>query len=109
MFESYMVEILLPHLRTGEIIILDNLSAHLSARVEEELAKKECKLLYLPAYSPDFSPIELAFSKIKEYLNGLGARSRESLLAGLEAALRLIKPTEAAAYFEHCGYTIVAQ
>ena len=108
-FEHYLVEILGPHLVEGEIIILDNLSAHLSEKVEQALANKGCKLLYLPAYSPDLSPIELAFAKVKEYLRSVGARTSEALAQGLEQALSSITPAEALAFFKHCGYTVLAQ
>ena len=108
-FEYYIVEILGPHLVEGEILILDNLSAHLSEKVEQALAKKGCKLLFLPAYSPDLSPIELAFAKVKEYLRAVGARTSEALAQAIEQALASISPPEAVAFFKHCGYTVLAQ
>jgi transposase len=107
-FETYMLDILGPHLEEGEIIILDNLSSHLSPKVEQELAKKGCKLLFLPAYSPDLSPIELAFAKVKAFLRAVGARTKEALEKALEEALALITPQDAAAFFKHCGYNLLA-
>lgn len=109
-FEQYLVKILAPHLEWGEIIVLDNLSSHLvSEEVAQSLAKKGCKLLYLPAYSPDLSPIELAFAKIKGYLRAVGARTKAKLVASLEEALAIVTPAEARAFFSHCGYKLAAQ
>lgn len=108
-FEHYIVEILGPHLVEGEIIILDNLAAHVSEKVAQALAHKGCKILFLPAYSPDLSPIELAFAKVKEYLRAVGARTSEALAQALEQALSAITPDEALAFFKHCGYTVLAQ
>ena len=107
-FEVYLLEILGPHLQAGEIIILDNLAAHLSERAKSELEKKGCKLLFLPAYSPDMSPIELAFSKMKAHLRAVGARTKEALEKALEEALTLITAQDALAWFKHCGYNIPA-
>ena len=108
-FETYIVEILGPHLPEGEIIVLDNLSSHLSERAKTELAKKGCKLLFLPAYSPDLSPIKLAFSKMKEYLRAVGARTKQALEKALEEALAAITPQDALGWFKHCGYNVLAQ
>jgi len=96
------------YLQAGEIIILDNLAAHLSERAKSELEKKGCKLLFLPAYSPDLSPIELAFSKMKGYLRAVGARTKEALEKALEEALTLITSQDALAWFKHCGYNTPA-
>lgn len=108
-FEHYIVNVLGPQLAAGDILILDNLSAHKSAIVEQVLAQKGCTVLFLPAYSPDFSPIELAFAKVKAYLRAVGARTREALTQGLEQALEAITPSDALAFFKHCGYPVPAQ
>jgi transposase len=69
------------------------------------LAAKGCKVLFLPAYSPDFSPMELAFSKLKQYLRRVGTRSREALETAIGEGLALITPQDTRGYFRHCGYS----
>lgn len=85
-------------------MLADNLSAHKSERAQEIIAGCGCVLLYLPAYSPDYSPIELAIAKIKVELRRTAARSREGLEAAIARALALITAAEARAFFLHCGY-----
>jgi transposase len=104
LFETYIEKVLGPSLRAGQIVILDNLRAHKSARVRELLAARGCTLLYLPPYSPDYSPIELAFAKIKAFLRRVAARSREALENAIDDALPLISAAEARAFFCHCGF-----
>ena len=87
-------------------MLLDNLSAHKSPRLREMLAERGCRLWYLPCYSPDFSPIELAFAKIKDELQWVGARTREALEAAVAQALRHISSEEACAFFTHCGFRL---
>jgi transposase len=103
-FEVYIEQVLGPSLRQGQIVIMDNLSAHKSARVEQLLAARGCRLLYLPTYSPDFSPIELAIAKVKAALRRAGARTREALEAAIAQALDSITVADAKAFFRHCGY-----
>ncbi|HEY4388993.1 MAG TPA: IS630 family transposase, partial [Ktedonobacteraceae bacterium] len=86
-FEAYVERILAPSLRPGQIVILDNLSIHLGPRVKQAIEEKSCQLLFLPAYSPDFSPIEGAFSKLKAILRRVGARTREALQEAIIQAL----------------------
>jgi transposase len=104
--EAYIEHLLGPSLRRGQIVVLDNLSAHKSPRLRELLAARGCQLWYLPSYSPDFSPIELAFAKIKAELRQLGARTIEALEAAVAQALRHISPEEASAFFTHCGFRL---
>ncbi len=78
-FEIYVEQLLAPSLRPGQIVILDNLSIHQGPRVRQAIEARGCHLLFLPAYSPDFSPIEEAFSKVKTFLRRRGARTREAL------------------------------
>ncbi len=103
-FEAYIEQVLGPSLREGQIVIMDNLSAHKSARIEELLAARGCRLLYLPTYSPDFSPIELAIAKMKAALRRASARSREALQAAIAQALASVTAADARAFFRHCGY-----
>ena len=104
MFEAYVEHILGPTLRPGQVILLDNLSAHKSVRLRHLLAVRGCRLWYLPSYSPDFSPIELAFAKIKTELRSVGARTREALEAAVAQALRHISSEDACGFFTHCGF-----
>jgi transposase len=103
-FEIYMEQVLAPSLRPGQIVILDNLSIHLGPRVKQAIEAHGCRLLFLPAYSPDFSPIEEAFSKLKTFLRRVGARTREGLQDALAQALTLITAQDALGWFTHCGY-----
>jgi transposase len=103
-FETYIEQILAPSLRSGQIVILDNLSIHLGPRVKEAIEAKGCQLLFLPAYSPDFSPIEGAFSKLKAILRRVGARTRETLQEAIIEALPKITAQDALGWFLHCGY-----
>jgi transposase len=106
LFEAYVEHILGPSLRPGQVILLDNLSAHKSVRLRELVAARGCRLWYLPSYSPDFSPIELAFAKVKAELRDAGARSCEMLEAAVAQALRHISSEEACAFFRHCGFRL---
>ena len=79
-FETYLERVLAPSLRPGQVVVMDNLSSHKGPRVRELLDARGCELLYLPAYSPDLSPIEEAFAKLKALLRRAGAGTREALL-----------------------------
>jgi transposase len=103
-FEVYIEQVLAPSLRPGQIVILDNLSIHLGTRVKQAIEARGCRLLFLPAYSPDLSPIEEAFSKLKAILRRRGTRTREVLQEAIATALDLITATDALGWFTHCGY-----
>jgi transposase len=103
-FEISVEQILALSLREGQIVILDNLSIHLGAKVRQAIEARGCRLLFLPAYSPDFSPIEEAFSKLKALLRRIRARSRQALQEALAQALDLITVADALGWFTHCGY-----
>jgi len=105
-FEAYVEHILGPSLRPGQIVLLDNLSAHKSLHVQTLLTERGCRLWYLPTYSPDYSPIELAFAKVKTELRRAGARTRQALDAAVAQALTHISPEEALAFFTHCGFRL---
>jgi len=104
-FAAYLREFLLPTLVPGQIIVMDNLSVHKDKRVRPLIEAAKCLLVYLPAYSPDLTPIEQAFSKIKEYLRRVGARSRQALEAAITAAMAMVTAADAKGWFAHCGYT----
>ena len=108
-FETYVERVLAPTLRRGQVMIMDNLSAHKGERVRKLIEGQGCELMYLPAYSPDLNPIEEAFSKIKRLLRKAEARSREALLEAIGAAISAITDQDARGFFEHCGYRAMVQ
>ena len=108
-FQTYLKEVLLPTLGRGQVVVMDNLSAHKGERVRQLIEGKGCELVYLPPYSPDFNPIEQAFSKLKSYLRDACARSRQMLMEVIGQALSTISASDAEGFFEHCGYRAVVQ
>ena len=108
-FEAYIEHVLAPTLETGQVVIMDNLSAHKPARVRELIESRGCELIYLPAYSPDFNPIEEAFAKIKDMLRQALARTKDALVEVLGEAISAISAQDARGYFEHAGYRRRAQ
>ena len=108
-FETYVQRVLAPTLREGQIVVMDNLSAHKGERVRELIERRGCELLYLPSYSPDLNPIEEAFGKMKGLWRKIEARSRETLLEALGAAISAITDQDARGFFEHCGYRVGVQ
>ena len=103
-FLAYLEQVLCPRLHPGQVVIMDNLSAHKVAGVQQLIAATGARLLYLPPYSPDFNPIEQAWSKIKQLLRSAKARSVEALEGAMAEALRAITADNALAWFSHCGY-----
>jgi transposase len=108
-FETYVERVLTPTLRRGQVVVMDNLTAHKGERIRELIEQRGCELLYLPPYSPDFNPIEEAFSKIKGLMRKAEARSREALLEAMGKAISAVGTEDARGYFEHCGYRAVVQ
>ena len=107
-FVAYLAHFLVPTLKPGQIVVMDNLSVHKDERVAPLIAGAKCRLVYLPAYSPDFTPIEQAFSKLKAFLRRAEARTREALEEAITAALATITATDAAGWFTACGYPLGA-
>lgn len=103
-FEAYIEHILAPSLSAGQIVVLDNLSVHKGARVRQLIEARGCELLFLPAYSPDYSPIEETFSKLKAFLRRIGARTHEALQEAIGRALETVTAADALGWFTHCGY-----
>jgi transposase len=103
-FEAYIEQILLPTLRAGDIVVLDNLSSHKSCKVSEMIESVGAQLWYLPAYSPDLNPIEKMWSKVKSILRTLKARTEESLINAIAKALEAVTANDAKGWFESCGY-----
>jgi transposase len=104
LFEAYVEQVLVPSLEAGDVVVMDNLSSHKRARVRERIEGAGCTLLYLPPYSPDLNPIELAFAKLKALLRKAGKRTVEGLWEFLGQALDAFSPAECRNYFRHCGY-----
>lgn len=105
-FESFIEQVLVPTLRPGDVVIMDNLSSHKRQRTRTLIEAAGAELVYLPPYSPDLNPIEMVFSKIKQTLRSLALRTRETLWTTMQAVLDRITPSDAANCFRHCGYTL---
>lgn len=103
-FLAYLEQVLCPRLQPGQIVVLDNLGAHKVAGVRELIEARGAHLLYLPPYSPDFNPIEQAWSKIKQLLRSAKARLLDVLEEAAGQAINAITADNAAAWFAHCGY-----
>ena len=105
-FRTYVGEVLAPTLSKGDIVVLDNLSAHKVAGVREAIEARDARLIYLPPYSPDLNPIERCWSKIKNALRAAKARTRAALEAAIRQALATVTEADARAWFKHCGYAL---
>jgi transposase len=103
-FETYVEQVLAPTLRKGQVVVMDNLSAHKGERIRDLIEEQGCELVYLPSYSPDFNPIEEAFAKIKGLLRKSEARTREALVEAIGWAISAVTAKDARGFFEHCGY-----
>ena len=108
-FEVYLEHFLVPALRPGQVVVMDNLSAHKGGRVRELVEERGCEVLFLPPYSPDLNPIEEAFAKLKALLRRAGARTCEALIEAMGRALDAVTARDARGFFEHCGYRTPAQ
>ena len=102
-----MEQVLVPTLRPGQVVVLDNLTAHKGDRVRELVERRGCELMFLPPYSPDLNPIEEAFSKTKALLRRAEARSRAALVDAIGRALSAMTARDARGFFEHCGCVVV--
>ncbi len=105
-FTTYVQQVLSPKLQPGDVVVLDNLSAHKITGIRALIEARGAQLLYLPPYSPDLNPIELAWSKFKQYLRTAKSRTADALDQAVTEALQTITPDNAAAWFRHCGYGI---
>ena len=108
-FEAYVEHFLAPSLSEGQVVVMDNLGAHQPTRIRELIEARGAELVFVPSYSPDLNPIEQAFSKIKNILRKLGARTHEALLETIAEALSKITPADAAGWLNHCGYQVEVQ
>lgn len=103
-FAFYVTQCLAPTLRPGDVVVLDNLAVHKLGGVREWLAERGVELLFLPPYSPDFTPVEQAWSKLKTKLRTAQARTRQALEEAIGAAVDWITSADARNWFDHCGY-----
>ncbi len=108
-FEVYVEHFLAPKLREGQVVVLDGLGAHRPKRIRDLIEASGAELVFLPSYSPDLNPIEEAFSKIKNTLRKVGARTHEALVEAMGEALHEVTPWDVAGWFDHCGYEVEVQ
>ncbi len=103
-FAAYLQQVLLAWLRPGQVVVVDNVGAHKPDRMRALIEAAGCRLVFLPAYSPDFSPVEEAFSKLKALVKAAGARTRAALDAAIAVALAAVTSSDAAGWSAHAGY-----
>jgi transposase len=105
-FARYAARLLAPTLRPGQIVVLDNLSAHKCAEARAAVEAAGARLRFLPAYSPDCNPIELAFAKVKERLRAAAERTPDGLFAATAAAIDAVSAADAHGFYAHCGFPL---
>lgn len=105
-FDQFVVEVLVPTLRPGQTVICDNLSVHKSAVAQAAIEAAGCRLVFLPPYSPDFNPIEQAFSKLKQMLRRAEARTTETIMTATQAVYPQITASDARGYYRQAGYNL---
>ena len=105
-FEAFVEQVLVPDLRSGDVVIMDNLSSHKRPQVRRFIEEAGARLVFLPAYSPDLNPIEMIFAKTKQLLRSMACRTREALWNAMQSILNQVTPSDAANCFKHCGYTL---
>jgi len=106
-FRAYVIKVLCPTLKRDEIVIMDNLPVHKVSGIKEAIEAKGARRLYLPPYSPDFNPIEKMWSKLKNILRKMKARSKEELNKALMSAFKEVTASDARGWFESCGYVLM--
>lgn len=108
-FRAYVEQVLVPTLRPGDVVVLDNLAVHKQPEVRTAIEAAGARLRFLPPYSPDFNPIEQAFAKLKAFLRAARPRSFDAVNTLIAIALPLFTPTECRNYIRHCGYRFAAR
>lgn len=103
-FEAFVARVLVPTLVPGDVVVMDNLSSHKGPRVRQLVEAAGATVLYLPPYSPDLNPIEMAFAKLKQLMRSAGHRTVDALWRDVQRMLDLITPGDASAFFNHAGY-----
>jgi len=107
-FNIFVSQVLVPALQPGEVVVLDNLSVHHASMSEQAVSAGGGSVVFLPPYSPDFSPLEPCWAKLKTFLRGCAARTRPLLDAALTKALQTLSPEDFQGWFRHCGYAVAA-
>lgn len=105
-FAAFVEQVLVPTLRPGQVVLMDNLAAHKVGWIVAMIERAGCRVVFLPPYSPDFSPIEPMWSKVKQLLRSVAARTIEDLERAVGVALTAITESDCHGYFAHCGYTL---
>lgn len=105
-FESFVEQVLVPELRSGDVVIMDNLSSHKRKRTRMLIESAGAELEFLPPYSPDLNPIEMVFAKVKQLLRSLSCRTVDALWRSMQSVLDKVTPTDAVNCYRHCGYTL---
>jgi len=108
-FNIFVTQVLVPALRPGDVVVLDNLAVHHASTIEQAVHTVGGTVRFLPAYSPDFSPIEPCWSKLKTFLRGCAARTRLLLEDALTQALRTLSSEDIRGWFQHCGYEVASK
>ena len=108
-FRAFVEAAVVPSLSPGDVVILDNAACHRGKQVRELIEAEGARLLFLPPYSPDFSPIEFAWRKVKAALREAGARTSEALWEAVETAMQTVTAQDASKFYAHCGYLTVEQ
>jgi len=106
-FTAFVVEQVLPYLSVRDVVVVDNARCHQGKAVKEAIESAGASLLFLPAYSPDFAPIELAWRQVKAHLRQSEARTKPDLMAAIAEAMPKVTPEQARSYFAHCGYEVL--
>ena len=105
-FEAFVERVPAPRLSPGDVVVLDNLSSHKSARARALVEAAGAELVFLPPYSPDLNPIEMVFAKVKHLLRSLACRTQAALWGAMQGVLDQVTAEDAAGCFRHCGYTL---
>jgi len=105
-FEAFCRRVLAPTLKPGDLVVMDNLSSHKTAKVRRAIEEAGAKPVYLPPYSPDLNPIEMAFSKLKQLMRSAEHRTVPSLWSDTQRMLDQITAADAEGFFRHCGYSL---
>lgn len=108
-FDIFVSQVLVPALQPGDVVLLDNLTVHHASRIEQAVSTMGGTVRFLPSYSPDFSPIEPCWSKLKTFLRGCAARTRAVLEDALTKALLTLRPEDIRGWFQHCGYAVASK
>jgi transposase len=108
-FDVFVRRVLVPALTPGDVVLLDNLNVHHASSIEQAVRAAQGQVLFLPSYSPDFSPIEPCWSKVKTFLRGAAARTRHRLEAALKRAFHTIRREDIRGWFTHCGYLVSSE